>query len=603
MPRRTECTASKEKTVERRKISDAYLHENMPLDQKLVTPKLLFSPRGDKSNVVHELCGASNILQMSKTNTIGLQDAVHGAFPFSDESNGNISIQDYVKIVGITAKNAVNVKLPCESSIFFDSNQRETKNNHAQVGVNEMFSRLQTFNRTGESLDEGWAKQHYSLIVWKLASMERAFPSIFGGSCLSADKVFLQLLNRYDIEYVRGKRSVLTRIKERDELASIHLVLCVFEITSEETTVRMTDGWNFVDVILDEVLVTFVRGGKIFVGQKLRLYGCEIIHREGKEIALKAGVNNTRRAEWYAKLGAQKCKPPFFGLKSIRPGGGVVPRILVVVQRVFPVLVMETDSKGRKVWKSLELYARAQEEANRKHEECWEEFLARRVCCDDSDENVNLSEQIADLRTEFLCKTEMRESAACPVFRFKVTCLQQLASESPVQAYITCWRPQPTIVESIQEGKCLSICNLQCGKVIKNDRICLSFLPGTQISDFYDSRAANLFSERKFLSIDNLDHVSNRDEFDVIGIVAAIGRKYVPSGQGELKNDSHHQLLALTSIKRDIAAEEQTDVQEKMGSQSIKDFLIVRINLHSVAEFRQRDLIREPIVIGVKDLR
>jgi len=34
-----------------------------------------------------------------------------------------------------------------------------------------------------------WVRAHYRWIVWKLAAMERAFPSVFGGKTLTPDKV------------------------------------------------------------------------------------------------------------------------------------------------------------------------------------------------------------------------------------------------------------------------------------------------------------------------------------------------------------------------------------------------------------------------------
>ncbi len=37
-----------------------------------------------------------------------------------------------------------------------------------------------------DSPSESWLANHYALIVWKLACMERAFPSVFGGWYLTA---------------------------------------------------------------------------------------------------------------------------------------------------------------------------------------------------------------------------------------------------------------------------------------------------------------------------------------------------------------------------------------------------------------------------------
>ena len=186
--------------------------------------------------------------------SLPLKDAVQHAMPFQDCTNGNVEIKDYMKIREISQHNASRFKFACGPTQFFplahdagggDAQQQQT------IGLEEMYAALQA--RTHESdetqvggPDMAWAENHYRWIVWKLASMERAFPSIFGGRWLTPDRVMLQLLDRFDKEVAGGARSVLLQIKQRDQVGSRHLILCVSGISFEDelVTLKLMDGWN-----------------------------------------------------------------------------------------------------------------------------------------------------------------------------------------------------------------------------------------------------------------------------------------------------------------------------------------------------------------------
>ncbi|KAJ8966370.1 hypothetical protein NQ317_015942 [Molorchus minor] len=58
--------------------------------------------------------------------------------------------------------------------------------------------------QTPRLLPNGWIKNHYKWIVWKLASYARMFPSQFGG-CLNVENVMQQLKYRYDREIDRAE--------------------------------------------------------------------------------------------------------------------------------------------------------------------------------------------------------------------------------------------------------------------------------------------------------------------------------------------------------------------------------------------------------------
>ncbi|KAJ1473374.1 hypothetical protein T484DRAFT_1836518, partial [Baffinella frigidus] len=136
----------------------------------------------------------------------------------------------------------------------------------------------------------------------------------------------------YDKEVRGSKRSVLTKIQEKDEQNTAYMILCVVQCDSKPVRLLLTDGWREADASLDDELARLVRhaplhatqragqnpGGAALplntrAGHKVRVYGAE----RGKPSAgqttglvLTLSANNTRPAEWDATLGW--CRgPPF----------------------------------------------------------------------------------------------------------------------------------------------------------------------------------------------------------------------------------------------------------------------------------------------------
>lgn len=175
-----------------------------------------------------------------------------------------------------------------------------------------------------------WVKNHYKWIVWKLASMERMFPQDYANQYLTPARVLAQLRYRYEREINQAQRPAIRKILERDEFAGRYMVLCVSAIryrgkdgafvpakpirdknannpfppmrkpsdpTQKEevkessneleadyeslggncAVIQVTDGWYGVNAVLDEYLSTLLRRGKLFVGQKLRVFGASIV--------------------------------------------------------------------------------------------------------------------------------------------------------------------------------------------------------------------------------------------------------------------------------------------------------------------------------------
>ncbi|KAJ8929670.1 hypothetical protein NQ314_017616 [Rhamnusium bicolor] len=78
-------------------------------------------------------------------------------------------------------------------------------------------------------IPNGWLRNHYKWIIWKLASYERMFPIQLGG-CLCVENVVQQLKYRYDREIDRAERSALRKIYEKDDAPQKRMILCVSDI-------------------------------------------------------------------------------------------------------------------------------------------------------------------------------------------------------------------------------------------------------------------------------------------------------------------------------------------------------------------------------------
>ncbi|MCD9642398.1 hypothetical protein HAX54_029205 [Datura stramonium] len=99
--------------------------------------------------------------------------------------------------------------------------------------------------------------------------------------------------------------------------------------------VELTDGWYSIIAVLDILLSKKLAAGKLFVGQKLRIWGAGLSGWTGPVSALGCCVsgttslllhiNGTYRAHWASRLGFCKGDGIPLSFMSIKDGGGAVP--------------------------------------------------------------------------------------------------------------------------------------------------------------------------------------------------------------------------------------------------------------------------------------
>ena len=234
-----------------------------------------------------------------------------------------------------------------------------------------------------EYLTPSWIANHYRWIIWKLAAMERRFPSFSSGNWLTVRTVLRQLHFRYQREFEEGRRSSLKTILEGDAPSSRLVVLCISRLESSANIVELTDGWYAVEAILDPEMVSLATKNKLQVGMKLCVQQASLVDWTSGISPLECRCNHVIVNESYADLAAPKllitkngCRPAawdcrlgfqpvsFFrtSLKSLDPLGGVAGCVEVLVERVYPPVYKEQLPNGSTILRSESAEYRARED-------------------------------------------------------------------------------------------------------------------------------------------------------------------------------------------------------------------------------------------------
>jgi breast cancer 2 susceptibility protein len=172
-----------------------------------------------------------------------------------------------------------------------------------------------------------------------------------------------ELEYRYYIEHIQGKRSVLQKVLQKDEVASAHMVLLIADIQKEgnKMVIQLSDGWYsvFSEVAIEnsykieknhmtnnQLLSYLINTRKLYPGLKIHVANMRAIKAAGKvdpnkEISLdertlvELAYNSISRARWDEKLGVAKSQYFSKSLKSLRNNGGVVSMIDVIVLKKY----------------------------------------------------------------------------------------------------------------------------------------------------------------------------------------------------------------------------------------------------------------------------
>ncbi|PPS06622.1 hypothetical protein GOBAR_AA14016 [Gossypium barbadense] len=262
-----------------------------------------------------------------------------------------------------------------------------------RIGAETFYDMLSHSGASVQHVSKEWVANHYKWIVWKLACYERCYPSKCAGKFLTVSNVLEELKYRYEREVNHGQRSAIKKILEGDASPSKMLVLCVstiqsnsepnmetnLEITngthySGNAKVELTDGWYSINAILDVLLSKQLAVGKLFVGQKLRIWGAGLCGWVGpvspleasSAISLALNLNGTCRAHWADRLGFCKGFRIPMAFRCIKGDGGPVPLTLVGVTRIYPVLYRERLRNGGSIVRSERMESRMVQKHNQR---------------------------------------------------------------------------------------------------------------------------------------------------------------------------------------------------------------------------------------------
>ncbi|CAM0879681.1 unnamed protein product [Alopecurus aequalis] len=483
-----------------------------------------------------------------------------------------------------------------------------------------------------------WVHNHYKWIVWKLASFERCYPTKAAGKFLTVGNVFDELKYRYDREVNNGHRSAIKKILEGNALPSLMMVLCISAIYSHPDVnnskaetgrrdgkeniidnksslaakgsmpahIELTDGWYALEASLDVALSEQLQKRKLFIGQKLRIWGASLcgwtgpvsFHEISGTVKLMVHVNGSYRARWDDPLGFCKHVGPPLAFKCIKASGGRVPRTLVGVARIYPVLYKERLPDGRSIVRSERMERKALQLYHQRVSKIAEDIMSEQDenCgnSDDSEEGAKIykmleraaepevmmagmtSEQRISFSSYQAKQKEARQNEVAkkvenalevaglssrdvtPFLKVRVTSLVQKISASKTinkGGLITIWNPTEKQKADLVEGQIYFVTGLvpsaYCTDILylhaRGSSTFWKPLASAQAADFEP-----FFTARKAVELSLFGDVSLASEFDIVGVVLHVGDVYICS--------SHkRQWLFLTDGSKFISAQQSTE--------------------------------------------
>ncbi|XP_020673370.1 protein BREAST CANCER SUSCEPTIBILITY 2 homolog B isoform X2 [Dendrobium catenatum] len=492
-------------------------------------------------------------------------------------------------------------------------------------------------------ISEKWVVNHYKWIVWKLACLERCYPCEAIGKFLTVSNVLEELKYRYEREVNYGHRSALRKILDGDVSPSSMMILCVSAIRShsglrtdevlgisdlheygnkvngvgckDAVKIELTDGWYSLDTTLDGYLSKLLLAGKLFVGQKIRVCGATLCGwvepisplEASNSVSLVLHINGAYRAHWADSLGFCKGIGAPLAFRCIKGGGGKVPRTLVGIMRLYPILYKERLPDGGSIVRSENLEKKILQLNSRRRSDIAEDIISE---FEDAPVNFNDNEEGAKLfrilessaetevlmagmsleqLTSFSSYQEKQEALrqadlhkkiekaleeaglgsrdVTPFMRVRVIGLTRTDSSKksrPREGMITIWNPTEKQKLELVEGQIYSVSWLApfCGRSDflylqsrgpSSEWVCL---PAAD-SEKYES----FFIPRKSVSLSNLGEVPLTSEFDISAVVVYVGKAYLSGCQrkqwifvtdgsecicNSFTEDEHDSLLAIS---------------------------------------------------------
>ena len=314
----------------------------------------------------------------------------------------------------ITSRNAEFVVFASDAMEAFPSSFHSD-----EESMNPMFERLlRLMEKEGAEaplITLTWIRCQYRNILWKQASKTKWTRSM---EHVRLRSVLQQLMWRYFTELYFARPPPLKRVVQRDESEARFLTCIVSDVlfvpplpdydVIEEAkekkeplagVIELTDGWYFIEAMLDPSLTALLQVHQIHTGMKLRIAcakiqnnnnGCaplEMRVNQPRKVAVQSDesspptlsffneegcatprymlqYNNTRRAAWQSYVGFTNCYTFNTNVNDCINEGGTIPQTDVVVVRKYGVRFQEQVGEKR-VYRT--------EEEERQEQRRWEE--------------------------------------------------------------------------------------------------------------------------------------------------------------------------------------------------------------------------------------
>ncbi|XP_074568879.1 protein BREAST CANCER SUSCEPTIBILITY 2 homolog B-like [Curcuma longa] len=480
---------------------------------------------------------------------------------------------------------------------------------HDGIGIEAFQDMLFQSGASLSNATKEWVTNHYRWIVWKLACYERWYHNQTKNKFFTVSNVLEELKYRYEREFNHGHRSAIKRILDGDASPSSMMILCVSVICSahpvisktddknsrsevikqsnnssstlERSTydarIELTDGWYSLYALLDAQLSKQIFTGKLFVGQKLRIWGAGLFGWAGpvssleasKTVHLLMNINGTYRADWAEKLGFCNCRGAPLSFNCIKAGGGRVPRTLVGITRVYPLLYKERFSDGGYIVRSERLERKALQQYDQRRCSIAEAILAERIDVvadvDSNDEGAKLYKilettaepevMMADMTSQQLIsfsayktkQNEIRQSdmekkiekmlkdaglcsrEVTPFMRVKVAGLTSKHSCKKGkfrEGLITIWNPTEDQKVDLVEGRIYDV----AGLLPMSIGMGVLYLQGGGSSTAWKSlplteakKYEPFFKPRKSIKLSNFGAIPLASEFDIAAVILHVG--------------------------------------------------------------------------------
>ncbi|XP_075502367.1 LOW QUALITY PROTEIN: protein BREAST CANCER SUSCEPTIBILITY 2 homolog B-like [Primulina tabacum] len=472
------------------------------------------------------------------------------------------------------------------------------------IGPEALHLMLSKSGASSPCLTKEWVSNHYKWIVWKLASYERRYPDKFLGKFLTVSNVLEELKYRYEREVVHGHRSAIRKVLDGDVVPSSMMVLCISSVceygdpksgpqsvaleghvNGGDGKIELTDGWYSVKALLDEPLSKQLASRKLFLGQKLRIWGAKlcgwigpISPLEGSHTSvLSLHLNGTYRCHWAERLGFCKSAGAPLAFRSIKSTGGAIPSTLIGITRIYPILYRERLNSGNVTVRSQRMETEVMHLYNQRRSAVVEGIISAfkwetNVDIEynhDGEEGANImklletsaepeilmagmsSKQLSSFasykaKLKAIKQIDMEKSIekaleaaglserdVTPFLRVKVVGLTDKCHQQkycPREGLITIWYPTEKQKQELCEGKAYSVGGV-APTSSDSGTLCLqtrgSTSTWTPLSPVKMENFEPFFVPRSSITISNLGEVSLSSEFDIAAFVVYVGEVYV----------------------------------------------------------------------------